>query len=74
MNESQVANEWRMQGRVREKRATVQRALELRFRAPIPPDLLEALQALTTLDDLSRWFDAALMTNTIEEFRAAVQS
>jgi hypothetical protein len=73
MGESQVVNEWRMEGRVREKRADVLRALELRFRTTVPPDLLAAAQSLTTLDELSRWFDASLTANSLDEFRAAVQ-
>src|SRR6266540_2595323 len=69
MGESKVANEWRADA----VRGNVLRALELRFRAPVPADLAEAVRALTDLRELGRWFDASQTATSIKEFRNAVR-
>jgi hypothetical protein len=77
MGESQVANAWRAEGRaegeVAASRTHLLRALEVRFGVPVPNDLQAALQTVTDLNDLSRYFDAALTANSLTEFRTAVQ-
>jgi hypothetical protein len=55
------------------RREDVLQALELRFHAPVPEDLAEAIQALADLDELTRWFRASLTASSLEEFRAAVR-
>ncbi len=71
MRKSQVVEEWREEGRVEAQRAALLRALTLRFRSPVPADLVAAVEALTTMQELSRWFDASLTAASLDEFRAA---
>ncbi len=76
VRKSQVVEEWReegrVEGRVEAQRAALLRALTLRFRSPVPADLAAAVEALTTMQELSRWFDASLTAASLDEFRAAV--
>jgi hypothetical protein len=72
MRESTVINEWIADGRAEGRRADLVRALRVRFRAEVPEDLLAAIEALSDGDELTRWFDAALTTGSMEDFRAAI--
>lgn len=72
MVESQQVLEWQAQARTEGLRADILRLLELRQRKAVPEDLKGALTALTGLEALSRWFDAAAMADSFDVFRAAV--
>lgn len=64
--------EGRVEGHQKVRRASIQRAIELRFRTSVPPDLADAVMQLTDLDELSRWFDASVTCDSLDAFRAAV--
>jgi hypothetical protein len=72
MKKSPVVEEWRMEGELAASRAKLLRALELRFRVALPPELVAAIEASTDYDELSRWFDAVFATDTLDAFRAAI--
>jgi hypothetical protein len=76
MKQSQQVLEWQNEARreadLARLRKDVLRALEIRMRGPVPADLAAAVGELNNLDELSRWFDAALTAANCEEFRAAV--
>ena len=78
MLQSQQVLEWqeeaRQETRIERARRYVLRALEKRFQAPVPSDLVARIEALTDLDELDRWFDATLTAASVEAFRAAVQA
>ena len=89
MRESSIVEEWKAEveamgqakgqakgeakGRVGAKREDLLRVLQVRFPTPVPADLEAVIQVQTDLDTLSRWFDAALRTASLDEFRALVQ-
>jgi hypothetical protein len=56
------------------QRANLVRLLEKHCKAPVPPDLAEAIQATQDMNLLSRWFDAALDAYSFDDFRAATQA
>ncbi len=70
MRQSQVVNEWRAEA-VRE---IVAQALELRCGAPIPSDLAAALQQMLDLSELRRWHQAAVLSDSFDEFRRRIQT
>jgi hypothetical protein len=72
MKQSQQVLEWQHEAEAGCLRSVVLRALELRTHAPVPPDLAEAVARLTNLDELSRWFDAALTADSLDAFRLAI--
>lgn len=76
MQVSQQVLEWQAEARIEadleRSRKDILRALELRFRAPVPADLTATVTALADLDELSRWFDATLTSDSLEAFRAAI--
>jgi hypothetical protein len=53
-------------------RKDVTRALEVRFRAPVPSDLAEQVAAQSDLGVLARWFDAAVTADSLAAFRATI--
>jgi hypothetical protein len=73
MGESQVVNALRAEGELAASRASVLRALELRFGTPIPDNLRVALEAEADLIEVRRCLDAAITASTLVEFRATVQ-
>jgi hypothetical protein len=77
MVESLQVLEWQNQARAEERlvqlRRTILRALRLRFQREVPPDLATAIERLTDVNELERWFDASLTAASLEAFRAAVQ-
>jgi hypothetical protein len=73
LGESQVVNAWRAEGELAASRASVLRALELRFGTPIPDNICMALQTEADLTELRRCLDAAITARTLVEFRTAVQ-
>ena len=78
MRESQVVSKWRAEGQAegesKAMRSALLRLLRVRFPVELPGDLVAKVEAMTDLDELNRWFDAALTATTLEEFRAAVRS
>jgi hypothetical protein len=68
MMRSKVTEEARAEG----SRATLIRVLQRRVRSTLPADLTQAINALTDLDELARWAEAAATANSVEEFRTAV--
>ena len=76
MRVSQQVLEWQEEARpeeaVQRMRRVVLRALELRYRGPVPEDVAAAVAGLGDVDELSRWFDATQTTDSVDAFRAAV--
>jgi hypothetical protein len=76
VRESQIILGWKREGKeegaLETKRADLIHALEFRLRVTIPPELRNAIDGTNDLDILSRWFDAALGAQTLDEFRAAL--
>ena len=77
VEESQQVLAWqekaRREGKLEYARASLLRALQLRFRVQVPADLARAIEQVTSLDEMSRWFDASQTADSLEAFRAAVQ-
>src|SRR3954462_11843173 len=57
VRESQIVLGWKAEGEQKARRADLLRALQVRFRTAIPNDLAVAVEAMTDLDELARWFD-----------------
>jgi hypothetical protein len=88
MRDSTVVAEWKAEGRAEGKaegraegraegiaktrRGDLLRLLELKFRATVPADLMSAVETQTDLDVLARWFDAAVLADSLDAFRAAI--
>jgi hypothetical protein len=66
--ESPRVNGWLAMAR----REDIFRALQLRFRTPVPDDLKAAVEGITDLKVVNHLFDLALISSSLEEFRAAV--
>ncbi len=77
VGESQVVNEWRAEGdargSLRTRRADVLRALEIRMKAPPPPEVVKTVESIDSLDELSRWLDAAIAATSLDEFLATIR-
>jgi hypothetical protein len=81
MRESQVIVEWQAdakarglaQGQAERARADLLRVLQLRFPGAVPSDLATRVERLTDLDELARWFDAAVTAPSLDAFRVAVR-
>jgi hypothetical protein len=70
MRQSQVANEWRAEI----LRESVLQALQLRCRVPVPADLEATIQQMLDLNQLRRWHEAAVLSESLDEFRRRVQT
>ncbi len=70
---SQQVLEWQNEGERKGRQADLLRVLEKHGKGPVPSDLMEAIQATEDINLLSRWFDAALEANSLDDFRAAMQ-
>jgi hypothetical protein len=74
MPESTIIAEWMAEGEARgmaqARRSDLFEVLELRFGAPIPTDLVAAIEGQADVDVLSRWFKAALKSETLDAFRS----
>lgn len=57
-------------GMLEAKRGDVLRAIHLRFRGIVPSDLSAAVRSMEDLDQLDRWFDAALTAPELDTFRS----
>jgi hypothetical protein len=67
---SQQVLEWQADA----QRATLLRQLEKRYKVPVPEELAEQIRTTQDMNLLSRWLDAVVESNTLDEFRAALQS
>jgi hypothetical protein len=74
MLESQQVLEWQMLAKVDTQRRALLRLLELRFPVPLPAELLSTIKTTNDLGQLSRWFDAAAVSPSLDTFRVAVQN
>ena len=76
MQESQTMLGWIRKGEhageLRRMRAVLIRTLEVRFQAEIPSDLKAAVEGTNDLSILARWFDAALISPSLVDFRATM--
>lgn len=72
MRESRQVLEWQREAVIENKRRDILRLLELRQRQGIPVDLTAIIAESNDLDELSRWFDLAATTESLETFRAAI--
>lgn len=70
VRESQVVLGWKLEAR----RADLLHVLRVRFRTEVPADLAAVVEGISDPDELTRWFNAALTSDSLEEFRAAVQA
>jgi hypothetical protein len=73
VQQSQQVLEWQNEARIETTRALILRALELRFRTPVPADLAAMVAASNDLDELSRWLDHAVTADNLDAFRAALR-
>lgn len=63
--------EWEARGELRKARADLLRALELRFKTAVPPEVARAVQAQADQTTLNHWFDLALTADSLDQVRAA---
>jgi len=74
MRESTVA-EWKAEGKaegeIEASRAKLLRVLELRLPGQLPAGLADAVGSQARLDELSRWFDAAVTASSLSSFLSA---
>jgi len=74
MRESTIVAEWMAEGEAKGeakgRRSDLLEVLEQRFGAPIPADLVATIEGQADVDVLSRWFKAALKSETLDAFRA----
>ena len=54
------------------QRIDLLRLMGLRFRVPVPDDLVHRINQLTLPDQLAPWFDAVVTTDSLDAFREAV--
>ncbi len=59
-------------GMLEARRADVLRALQMRFQATPPAELIAVVRAASDLRRLARWFDAAVTAPNLDVFRAVV--
>ncbi|HKI33149.1 MAG TPA: hypothetical protein VKA46_14960 [Gemmataceae bacterium] len=74
MWQSQVIREWKAEARLEEKRAHLLRLLRKRFPPEVPTDLALMIEQTADPEILTRWFDYAATTTTLDAFRNAVQA
>jgi hypothetical protein len=76
VKQSRQVLEWQAEARqeadLERFRRDILRALELRYRGPVPTDLAAQVAALTDLEVLSQWFDATQTADNLEAFRASI--
>src|SRR5262249_10807923 len=72
VRQSQQVLEWQAEARVETKRDDVLRLLRLRFQEEVPTDLAASVETSTDLNELTRWFDAAAVSPSLDAFRNAV--
>jgi len=73
MVESQQVLEWMAEGELKRNVQLLLRLLEKKFPPNLPGDLVTRIQGCTDLQQLTRWFDAAIDATTLDEFRDAMK-
>ncbi len=77
MRESTVVAEWKAEGKaegeVKARRDDLLRVLQYRFTAPLPHDVVTAVQAQTDPDQLALWFEEAFQVRSLEEFLSRIR-
>jgi hypothetical protein len=71
---SETVMGWEAEGELKAMRKTLLRALELRFQEHVPTTLVRTIKKMADQDQLSRWFDAAVTADSLEDFRAAIEA
>ena len=66
--QSEQVLEWKAE----EKAEALLRLLKLRFRDPLPAEVVDRITAAAGLKSLNRWFDAAATAATLEEFQQSM--
>src|SRR5262245_35054312 len=66
-----IVLEWEARGALKTTRAYLLRALELRFKTAVPPEMRQAVQAQPDQETLDCWFDLALTADSLDQVRAA---
>jgi hypothetical protein len=69
MTRSPVVDEWRAEGRVQAQTAAVLSVLEAKFQS-VPADLAAKIQETTDEVKLKAWLPLAVLTSSVEKFRA----
>jgi hypothetical protein len=76
MKESQVIKGWMDEGKViglvEARRADLLEVIRVRLQDPVPESVRVAVEGTNDPVTLDRWFKAALRSNTLAEFRAAM--
>ena len=76
MRDSTVVAEWKAEGRTegiaQGKRDALLLVLEQKFGAPVPADLVLAIEAQADPDVLSRWITLAIAADAMETFRKSI--
>lgn len=67
---SRVTLEWEAHAEARAKRQSLLRALQLRFKSPVPVDISQVIEGQSDHAILDAWFDRALTVSSLEEMRA----
>ena len=74
MLESKQVLEWQMLARVDTMHRWLIRLLENRFPVPLPQDLVKTIGATNDVAQLTRWFDTASTSPSLDAFRIAIQN
>lgn len=72
VEKSPYLEEIRAGERLRSRQTTLQRTLELRFRTPVPADVVAAVRAAPDAAQLDRWLETAFTVDSIDDFRRAI--
>jgi hypothetical protein len=72
MIQSKQILEWENTGRMDATRRAILRALEVRFPGALPRKFVKRVEANEDLEQLKRWFDAALTAEDWETFAKTV--
>jgi hypothetical protein len=77
VQESQVIRGWiergRQQGIMQAGRKNILTLVRLRLHDPVPEEVRLAVERTNDLATLDRWFDAALIATTLDEFLSAMR-
>jgi hypothetical protein len=74
MLQSQQVLEWQREAEIETRQKSILRVLQLRFCPEVPADLRAKVEAMTDQEELRRWFDAAVLSPSLDKFRVAVQT
>lgn len=72
MRDSQVVAEWITEGKIEGKVGAILRLLEKRFPPGAPAQVATVIKASTDVEQLNRWFDAAIDAASLEQFQQAM--